>query len=80
MAGTKFQYDESGTTFYYFLLTFFALVIIPVTYFFWPRVKSKSDDISDTKRKKRCHCEPCIVKQNYMQAMEPSQKVKERFM
>ncbi|GAB6033355.1 secretory subunit [Chamberlinius hualienensis] len=29
MAGSKFQYDESGGTFFYFLLSFLALVLIP---------------------------------------------------
>lgn len=36
MAGSKFQYDESGGTFFYFLLSFLALVIIPCTYYFYP--------------------------------------------
>lgn len=42
MAGTKFQYDESGTTFYYFVLTFMALVIIPFSYVYWPVEKNTS--------------------------------------
>lgn len=37
MAGAKFQYDESGGTFFYFLLSFLALVVIPCTYYFWPK-------------------------------------------
>ena len=78
MAGTKFQYDESGTTFYYFVLTFMALVVIPVTFFYWPRQKSEEEP--ETNKKKKCHCDPCAVKQNYMKSKEPSKKVKERFM
>ena len=37
MAGSKFQYDESGGTFFYFLLSFLALVVVPCTYYFWPK-------------------------------------------
>jgi len=40
MAGSKFQYDESGGTFFYFLLSFLALVVIPCTYYFWPQESS----------------------------------------
>lgn len=39
MAGMQFEYDEEGGTFFYFLLSFWALVIIPATYFGWPRSK-----------------------------------------
>ena len=41
MAGSKFQYDESGGTFFYFLLSFLALVVIPCTYYFWPKDERK---------------------------------------
>lgn len=37
MAGSKFQYDESGGTFFYFLLSFLALLVVPGTYYFWPK-------------------------------------------
>lgn len=39
MAGQKFQYDESGGTFYYFILSFLALLLIPSTFYFWPKKK-----------------------------------------
>lgn len=39
MGRQKFQYDESGGTFFYFLLSFLALILIPATYFYWPRSK-----------------------------------------
>jgi len=29
MAGMNFQYDETGSTFYYFLVSFYALALIP---------------------------------------------------
>ena len=36
MPKTNFQYDESGNTFYYFLLTFLGIILFPSTYYFWP--------------------------------------------
>lgn len=41
MAGQKFQYDESGGTFFYFLLSFLALILIPATLYYWPRKKKE---------------------------------------
>lgn len=37
MGGQKFEYDESGSTFFYFILSFLALVLIPATFYFWPK-------------------------------------------
>ena len=44
MAGMQFEYDEEGGTFYYFLLSFWSLVLIPATYYLWPRKKTKGND------------------------------------
>lgn len=33
----QLEYDDSGSTFYYFLISFYALVLLPLTYFLWPR-------------------------------------------
>ena len=41
MAGQKFQYDESGSTFFYFILSFLALILIPATVYFWPKKKAE---------------------------------------
>lgn len=41
MAGMEFEYDEEGSTFFYFLLSFWALIIIPATYYGWPRAPSE---------------------------------------
>lgn len=35
MAGAQFEYDEKGTTFYYFLISFYGIVLVPVTYYVW---------------------------------------------
>uniref|UniRef100_A0A3Q3QZ56 Translocation protein SEC63 homolog n=1 Tax=Monopterus albus TaxID=43700 RepID=A0A3Q3QZ56_MONAL len=40
MAGQQFQYDDSGNTFFYFLTSFVGLIVIPATYYLWPRDQS----------------------------------------
>ncbi|XP_066255294.1 translocation protein SEC63 homolog [Euwallacea similis] len=65
--GQKFQYDESGGTFFYFLLSFLALILIPVTIFYWPR-KQKRDPEAE---KKLCHCTPCTIKREHLKNAEP---------
>lgn len=39
MGRAQFEYDEVGNTFYYVLVSFYALVLIPATFFFWPTSK-----------------------------------------
>lgn len=39
MAGAQFEYDEKGTTFYYFLISFFGIVLVPLTYYVWKITK-----------------------------------------
>ena len=41
MPGMQFEYDEEGGTFFYFLLSFWGLVLIPATYYLWPRQQTK---------------------------------------
>ncbi|CAB0007487.1 unnamed protein product [Nesidiocoris tenuis] len=67
MGGQKFQYDESGGTFFYFLLSFLALLLVPGTYYWWPR-KVVEDP---TKYEKDCHCKGCKKKQNILKSNEP---------
>lgn len=43
MGGQKFQYDESGSTFFYFILSFLALILIPATFYYWPRKKREGN-------------------------------------
>lgn len=35
----KFQYDEQGDSFVYFVLAFLVLLLVPSSYFFWPRLE-----------------------------------------
>ncbi|XP_014251168.1 translocation protein SEC63 homolog [Cimex lectularius] len=67
MGGQKFQYDESGGTFFYFLLSFLALILIPSTYYCWPRKQIEDP----TKDEKDCHCENCKKKKQILKSNEP---------
>lgn len=35
----QLEYDEQGSTFYYFLISFYVLFLLPATYFLWPSRK-----------------------------------------
>lgn len=35
--GQQFKYDEKGSTFLYFILSVLVMVLIPVSYMFWPK-------------------------------------------
>lgn len=39
MGRAQFEYDEVGNTFYYVVLSFYALALLPGTYLFWPSSK-----------------------------------------
>lgn len=41
MAGQKFEYDETGKSFLYFILSFLALILIPSSFYLWPKKQSK---------------------------------------
>ncbi|XP_029655236.1 translocation protein SEC63 homolog [Octopus sinensis] len=75
MAGMHFEYDEQGGTFYYFLLSFWFLVLFPATCYLWPR-SSKKDSASDTEKK--CICPPCREKQRQLKVNEPWTKAKQK--
>ncbi|KAK6040563.1 hypothetical protein COOONC_21932 [Cooperia oncophora] len=39
MGRASFEYDEVGNTFYYVLVSFYAIILLPATYFFFPTGK-----------------------------------------
>ena len=39
----QFEYDESGGTSLYFLVSFYALVLFPLTYYIWPSKEKKGE-------------------------------------
>ncbi|XP_071549414.1 translocation protein SEC63 homolog isoform X2 [Panulirus ornatus] len=44
MTGMKFEYDESGSTFFYFLTSFLGLLLLPCTFYFWPADKIEEQE------------------------------------
>ncbi|MEQ2208413.1 hypothetical protein XENOCAPTIV_029232 [Xenoophorus captivus] len=63
MAGQQFQYDDSGNTFFYFLTSFVGLIVIPATYYLWPRDQNAEQLRLKSLRRVhgRCLCETCLL-------------------
>lgn len=95
MAGAKFEYDEHGTTFHCFVLTFMALIVTPATCLFWPVSSSDCEDTEKEdvdfnsggqtlskkgKPKKRCRCEACFRKRAYIRSKDSGRQLKQRLM
>ncbi|XP_055683524.1 translocation protein SEC63 homolog isoform X1 [Lutzomyia longipalpis] len=72
MGGQKFEYDESGSTFFYFVLSFLGLILIPCTFYYWPRKKREDPDVV----KEQCQCPQCIKKRALLQNSEPYRRLK----
>lgn len=68
--GMQFEYDDKGTTFYYFILSFVAMFLIPITYYFFPEEKKSEKD----ETKKPCYCPPCMAKHDLLTKREPRKK------
>ena len=83
MGKTNFQYDETGNTYYYVFLTFLGLVLIPSTYYYWPR---KEDDGTEKKKSKyvqaaardSVYASACLEKAARMSKKDPWAKTKRR--
>lgn len=60
MSKAKFTYDESGATFFYFVLSFLALILVPSTYYLWPNEPREDDSKAD------CRCNGCINKRQHL--------------
>jgi len=81
MPKTNFQYDESGNTFYYFLLTFLGIILFPSTYYFWPQ-EEKVDP--EKKKKYTAHAketiywEACLEKGDRLEQKDPWKKFRNR--
>lgn len=72
--GMKFEYDEKGTTFYYFVLSFCAIFLIPTTYYLFSDNKKKEKKGDLEVKKKPCYCPPCMAKQDLITKEEPRKK------
>ncbi|VIO96374.1 Uncharacterized protein BM_BM6961 [Brugia malayi] len=71
MGRAQFEYDEVGNTFYYVLVSFYALVLIPATFFFWP-----SSKLDKSEKKEHCYCEGCTEKRIKAEAKRPWRRTK----
>ncbi|VDP15129.1 unnamed protein product [Onchocerca flexuosa] len=89
MGRAQFEYDEVGNTFYYVLVSFYALILIPATFFFWPSSKlgwyfiknfflfgCKINFDYKTERKEYCYCGGCIEKRIKAEAKRPWRRTK----
>ncbi|XP_077976927.1 translocation protein SEC63 homolog [Glandiceps talaboti] len=76
MARAQFVYDESGGAFLYFVVSVYALVLIPLTYLIWPSKEKKEDP---DKLSKQCHCEPCENKRGRLKNKDPRAHFKVKF-
>lgn len=81
MGKTNFQYDESGNTFYYFLLTFLSFILFPATYYFWP----EEEKVDPEKKKKylahakeTVYWEACLEKGDRLEQKDPWKKFRSR--
>ncbi|CAL8108613.1 unnamed protein product [Calicophoron daubneyi] len=73
MARDHFEFDENGDTFFCFLVAFYTIILIPVTYFFWPSFEIRE---SCEQGKRKCMCQPCQVKRHHMKSSTPMKKLK----
>jgi len=60
MSKAKFTYDDSGATFFYFVFSFLALVLIPSTIYLWP------NEIPENENKADCLCGGCQNKRQHL--------------
>nr|XP_022289100.1 translocation protein SEC63 homolog [Crassostrea virginica] len=75
MPGMQFEYDEEGGTFFYFLFSLWGLVLIPTTYYFWPR---KTADDEKDKKKRECNCDPCVIKRHQLKSSTKWTRMKDK--
>ncbi|KAL6731764.1 hypothetical protein Aduo_002596 [Ancylostoma duodenale] len=72
MGRASFEYDEVGNTFYYVLVSFYAIILIPVTYFFFPTGKTESVKVDEHE----CQCVGCVKKRQLKEANKPWKRTK----
>ncbi|KAE9419890.1 hypothetical protein Angca_003294 [Angiostrongylus cantonensis] len=67
MGRASFEYDEVGNTFYYVLVSFYAIILLPATYFFLPTGKTETVKIDEHD----CQCRGCVKKRQQKEANKP---------
>lgn len=73
MSKAKFTYDESGATFFYFLLSFLALILVPSTYYLWP------NELQEDQGKLECRCGGCNTKRQQLGDFHKWKRSRRRF-
>ncbi|KAI6203258.1 hypothetical protein M3Y94_00535600 [Aphelenchoides besseyi] len=66
MGRAQFEYDEQGNTFFYVLISFYAVVLFPLTHFLWPSAPKKV-----VTAKVGCQCYGDVIKRNRKDAVKP---------
>ncbi|XP_065908405.1 translocation protein SEC63 homolog isoform X2 [Dysidea avara] len=69
----QIEYDESGATFSYFLLSAYVFLLIPVTYLLWPS-SSDAKPEDDAEGSRTCQCEGCVRKLHKKDTKKPREK------
>ncbi|KAK5986397.1 DNaJ domain (Prokaryotic heat shock protein) [Trichostrongylus colubriformis] len=72
MGRASFEYDEVGNTFYYVLVSFYAIILLPATYFFFPTGKAEQVKVDEHE----CQCHGCVKKRQQKEANRPWKRTK----
>lgn len=88
MSMAQIEYDESGATFSYFLLSAYAFLLIPITYLLWPRRTTSQGnyhsacatlsvivDVDEESGVRACHCEGCVRKLHKKDTKKPREQL-----
>ncbi len=86
MGKTNFQYDETGNTYYYVLLTFLGSILLPSTYYYWSSLGSSDGAVDPEKKKKyvqvaareSVYWQACMEKAERMSKTDPWARTKRR--
>ncbi|CAI2298480.1 unnamed protein product [Caenorhabditis sp. 36 PRJEB53466] len=74
MAGASFEYDEVGNTFYYVLVSFYAIILFPATYYCFPdTTKTEPEHVIN---EHECQCGGCDRKRRAKAANKPWRRTK----
>ncbi|KAK6027462.1 hypothetical protein OSTOST_06506 [Ostertagia ostertagi] len=79
MGRASFEYDEVGNTFYYVLVSFYAIILLPATYFFFPTGKvGTSIHFAEQLKvdEHDCQCHGCVKKRQQKEANRPWKRTK----
>uniref|UniRef100_A0A1I7XE67 J domain-containing protein n=1 Tax=Heterorhabditis bacteriophora TaxID=37862 RepID=A0A1I7XE67_HETBA len=72
MGRASFEYDEVGNTFYYVLVSFYAIILLPATYFLFPTGKLEETKVDEHE----CQCHGCNNKRKRKEANRPWKRTK----